>query len=51
MGNNLTKFATAAVCSLVLTTLAVAATVDGHASTSAASAVYASAGAGETANA
>jgi len=35
----------------VLTTVAVASAVDGHAATSAAAAVYASADAGETANA
>ncbi|HEX9931385.1 MAG TPA: hypothetical protein VGB08_00920 [Allosphingosinicella sp.] len=50
MFDNFFKSATAAVCSLLLTTLAVGASVDGHAATTAAATVYAAADAGETAN-
>ena len=44
------RIAAAAVCSLLVTTLAVGAAVDGHAATSAASAVYASADRGDSAD-
>jgi hypothetical protein len=50
MFDNFAKVATAAICSLALTTLAVGASVDGHAAAAAAATVYASADAGETAN-
>ena len=50
MLNNFAKIASAAVCSLLLTTIAVGSAVDGHAATGAAAAVYASADSGDSAN-
>jgi hypothetical protein len=50
MFDNFTRTATAAFCSLALTTLAVGTAVDGHAATQAAATVYASADTGETGN-
>jgi|GEM_PF-3400821 len=51
MFNDFAKTATAAICSLMLTTVAVGAAVDGHAAATAAGAIsYVSADTGETAN-
>jgi hypothetical protein len=50
MFDNFAKVATAAICSLMLTTVAVGAAVDGHAAAAAAGAAYASADTGETGN-
>ena len=50
MFNDFAKVAAAAICSLMLTTVAVGAAVDGHAAASAAGVAYASADAGETGN-
>ena len=51
MFDNFTRIATAAVCSLILTTVAVGSAVDGHAASSAAAVVYAAADGAETTNA
>ena len=51
MFNDFARVATAAICSLMLTTVAVGAAVDGHAAATAAGTVsYASADTGETGN-
>ena len=47
---SIARIATAAACSLMLTTVAVGAAVDGHAAARTAASVYASAGTGDSAN-
>jgi hypothetical protein len=50
MFNDFARIAAAAISSLMLTTIAVGAAIDGHAAAAVAGAAYASADSGETAN-